>query len=128
MVQLSARGTMIGRIERGKLTVTDPRPFDRRRAIVLGWEKRVLSRNQKTTTYTGQDIRIRITGGLHHVRFNGRGIHLSAVGRGGGLLDGVGDPSTGVFYDGVWSLNDEDYHSLPDDLTGFDLVGPPEKG
>ena len=119
---------MIGRIERGKLTVTDPRPFDRRRAIVLGWEKRVLSRNQKTTTYTGQDIRIRITGGLHHVRFNGRGIHLSAVGRGGGLLDGVGDPSTGVFYDGVWSLNDEDYHSLPDDLTGFDLVGPPEKG
>jgi hypothetical protein len=125
MVQLSSRGTMIGRIASGKLTVFDPNPYDNRRAIVLGAEKRVTSRNLKTTVYTGQDIRLRVTGGRTNVRFNGRGIHLSAVGRGSGLLDGAGDPSTGVFFDGVWSLNDEDYHSLPDELTGFDLVGPP---
>lgn len=125
LVQLSSRGTMIGRIERGKLTVTDPNPYDSRRPIVLGAEKRTTSRNLKTTVYTGKDIRVRITGGLAHVRFEGRGIHLSAVGRGSGLLDGTGDPSTGVFFDGVWSLNDEDYHSLPDALERFDLVGPP---
>lgn len=125
LVQLSSRGTMIGRIASGKLTVTDPNLNDARRPIVLGAERRTVSRNQKTTIYTGKDIRVRITGGLAHVRFEGRGIHLSAVGRGRGLLDGVGDVSTNVFFDGVWSLNDEDYHSLPDDLTAFDLVGPP---
>jgi hypothetical protein len=127
MVQLTSRGTMIGRIASGKLTVIDPNPYDNRRAIVLGAEKRVTSRNLKTTVYSGQDIRLRVTGGRANVRFNGRGIHLSAVGRGSGLLDGTGDVSTGVFFDGVWSLNDEDYHSLPDVLTGFDLVGPPRE-
>lgn len=125
LVQLSARGTMIGRIASGKLTVTDPNLNDTRRPIVLGAEKRTVSRNQKTTIYTGKDIRVRITGGLTHVRFEGRGIHLSAVGRGSGLLDGTGDPTTGIFFDGVWSLNDEDYHSLPDELERFDLLGPP---
>jgi hypothetical protein len=125
LVQLSSRGTMIGRIAAGKLTVTDPNPNDARRPIVLGAERRTISRNQKTTIYTGKDIRVRITGGLAHVRFEGRGIHLSAVGRGSGLVDGVGDPTTGIFFDGVWSLNDEDYHSLPDELERFDLVGPP---
>ena len=118
---------MIGRIASGKLIVTDPNPNDARRPIVLGAERRNVSRNLKTTVYTGKDIRVRITGGLAHVRFEGRGIHLSAVGRGRGLLDGTGDPTTGVFFDGVYSLNDEDYHSLPDDLTAFDLVGPPEE-
>lgn len=125
LVQLSSRGTMIGRIASGKLTVTDPNLNDTRRPIVLGAEKRTVSRNQKTTIYTGKDIRVRITGGLTHVRFEGRGIHLSAVGRGSGLLDGTGDPTTGIFFDGVWSLNDEDYHSLPDELERFDLLGPP---
>lgn len=129
LVQLSSRGTMIGRIAAGKLTVTDPNPFDARRPIVLGAEKRTVSRNQKTTVYTGKDIRVRITGGLAHVRFEGRGIYLSAVGRGSGLLDGAGDLTANVFFDGVWSLNDEDYHSLPDELERFDLVGPqPERG
>jgi hypothetical protein len=129
MLQLTSRGTMIGRIASGKLTVVDPNPYDNRRAIVLGAEKRVTSRNLKTTVYSGQDIRLRVTGGRANVKFNGRGIHLSAVGRGSGLVDGTGDLSTGVFFDGVWSLNDEDYHSLPDVLTGFDLAGPPpERG
>ena len=125
LVQLSSRGTMIGRIANGKLTVTDPNPNDARRPIVLGAERRTVSRNQKTTIYSGKDIRLRVTGGLVHVRFEGRGIHLSAVGRGRGLLDGTGDPAAGVFFDGVLSLNDEDYHSLPDALTAYDLVGPP---
>ena len=50
---------------------------------------------------------------------------MSAIGRGRGMLDGAGDPSSGqIFYDGVWSLNDEPYHSLPDAATTFDLVTP----
>lgn len=126
MVHLSSRGTLIGRIERGKITVTDPRPFDARKPRVWGAQTTRKSRNRKTTIYTGRNLRLRSTGGYFHVRFEGRGIQLSAVGRGKGLIQGMPeDPSLPPVSDGVWSLNDEEYHSLPEDVTGFDLVAPP---
>jgi hypothetical protein len=121
MVQLSSRGSLIGRFERGKVTITDPNPYDARRPTVLGAEQ-VVYRNAKTTVYSGKDVRIRIGGGLTHVRIEGRGIYVSAVGRGSGLIDGAGSTQAGVFYDGVWSMNDDDYRSLPDDPTRFQLV------
>jgi hypothetical protein len=121
MVQLSSRGSLIGRFERGKVTITDPNPYDARRPTVLGAEQ-VVYRNAKTTVYSGKDVRIRIGGGLFHVRMEGRGIYVSAVGRGSGQIEGAGSIQTGVFYDGVWSLNDDDYRSLPDDLTRFQLA------
>jgi hypothetical protein len=124
IVQLSARGSMIGRFHRGKVTITDPNPSDSRRAVVLGAEQ-VVYRNAKTTVYSGKGVRFRIVGWHATVRIEGRGIHLSAVGHGRGMVDGTGDPALGVFYDGVWSLNDEAYRSLPDELTGFQLTGPP---
>jgi hypothetical protein len=126
MVQLSSRGTLIGRIERGKITVTDPNPFDARKPRVWGAQTTKKSPNQKTTVYSGRNLRLRSTGGYFHVRFQGRGIQLSAVGRGKGLIQGMPeDPSSPVVSDGVWSLNDEEYRSLPAEVTGFDLVAPP---
>jgi hypothetical protein len=121
VVQLSARGSLIGRFERGKVTVTDPNPYDARRPTVLGAEVTVY-KSAKTTVYSGKDVRIRIGGGLTHVRIEGRGIYLSAVGRGTGLINGSGSIQAGVFYDGVWSLNDDEYRSLPDDPTAFQLA------
>jgi hypothetical protein len=121
MVQLSSRGSLIGRFERGKVTITDPNPYDARRPTVLGAEQ-VVYRNAKTTVYSGKDVRIRIGGGLTHVRIEGRGIYVSAVGRGSGLIDGAGSTQAGVFYDGVWSMNDDEYRSLPDDPTRFQLA------
>ena len=125
VVQLSARGSMIGRFERGKVTITDPNPYDARRAVVIGAERTVF-RGAKTTVYSGKNVRIRIVGWLAHVRIEGRGIHLSAVGNGRGMVEGSGDPDLGVFYDGVWSLNDEAYKSLPDEPTSFQLAAPPK--
>jgi hypothetical protein len=126
MVQLSSRGTLIARIERGKITVTDPNPFDARKPRVWGAQTTTKSRNQKTTVYSGRNLRLRSTGGYFHVRFQGRGIQLSAVGRGKGLIQGLPeDPSAPPVSDGVWSLNDEEYRSLPEEVTGFDLVAPP---
>jgi hypothetical protein len=121
MVQLSSRGSLIGRFERGKVTITDPNPYDARRPTVLGAEV-IVYRNAKTTVYSGKGVRIRIGGGLTHVRIEGRGVYVSAVGRGTGLIEGAGSVQAGVFYDGVWSLNDDDYHSLPDDPTRFQLA------
>jgi hypothetical protein len=126
MVHLSSRGTLIGRVERGRITVTDPRPFDARKPLVLGATSVKRSPNRKTTTYTGRNLRLRSTGGYFHVRFQGRGIQLSAVGRGQGLIQGQpDDPTLPPVADGLWSLNDEEYESLPEEVTGFDLVGPP---
>jgi hypothetical protein len=126
MVYLSSRGTVIGRVERGRITVTDPKPFDARKPLVLGATKVQRSRNRKTTIYTGRNLRLRSTGGLFHIRFQGRGIQLSAVGRGQGLIQGQpDDPQAGPISDGLWSLNDKEYESLPPGLEGFDLVAPP---
>jgi hypothetical protein len=124
LVQLSARGSVTGRFDRGKMTITDPNPYDNKRPIVYGASKTIY-RSDKTTIYQGRNIRFRLIGALFHTRIEGRGIFLSAVGRGTGILDGSGDTSAGIFYDGVWSLNDEPYHSLPDDATGFQLIAAP---
>jgi hypothetical protein len=124
LVQLSARGSVTGRIDRGKVTITDPNPYDDKRPVVYG-STNTTYRGSKTTIYQGRNIRFRLIGALFHTRIEGRGIFLSAVGKGRGILDGAGDPAAGIFYDGVWSLNDEPYHSLPDDATGFQLMAAP---
>lgn len=121
-VQLDARGSMTGRLN-GRLTVTDPRPFDSKRPIVYGAAKTIY-RNAKTTVYQGKNVRFRLGGGRFVIRMEGKAIFLSAIARGTGTVDGLGDPSADVFYDGVWSLNDEPYHSLPDDPTTFELAAP----
>jgi hypothetical protein len=56
---------------------------------------------------------------------DGKAIFLSAIAHGTGMLDGVGDPTADVFYDGVWSLNDAPPQSLPDTATPFELAPPP---
>ena len=122
IVQLDARGSMTGRLN-GKLTVTDLKPFDAKRPVVYGATKTVY-RNAKTTVYQGKNVRFRLGGARFVVRMEGKAIFLSAIARGTGTLDGNGDPAQNVFYDGVWSLNDEPYHSIPDEPTPFDLAAP----
>ena len=122
VVQLDARGSMTGRLN-GRLTVTDTKPFDAKRAVVYGATKTIY-RNAKTTVYQGKNVRFRLGGARFVIRMEGKAIFLSAIARGTGTVDGIGDPTANVFYDGVWSLNDEPYHSLPDDPTPFDLAAP----
>ena len=122
VVQLDARGSMTGRVN-GRLTVTDPKPFDTKRPVVYGATKTVY-RNAKTTVFQGKNVRFRLGGARFVVRMEGKAIFLSAIARGTGTLDGNGDPAQNVFYDGVWSLNDEPYHSIPDEPTPFDLAAP----
>ncbi len=121
-VQLDARGTMTGRVN-GRLTITDPKPFDSKRPLVYG-AKKTIYRNARTTVYQGKSIRFRLSGSRFVIRMDGKAIFLSAIAHGTGTLDGAGDPTANLFYDGVWSLNDEPYHSLPDDPTPFELAAP----
>ena len=122
IVQLDARGSMTGRVN-GRLTITDTRPFDSKRPLVYG-AKKTIYRNARTTVYQGKSLRFRLGGGRFVIRMDGKAIFLSAIAHGTGMLDGAGDPAANVFYDGVWSLNDEPYHSLPDVPTPFELAAP----
>lgn len=123
IVQLNARGSMTGRLN-GRLTITDPRPYDVKRAIVYG-ATRTIYKNEKTTIFQGKNLRFRAIGAQFRIRAEGKAIYVSALARGSVLLDGAGDPSANIFYDGVFSLNDEEYQSLPNDPTPFDLVASP---
>jgi hypothetical protein len=123
LVELNARGSMTGRVN-GKITITDLKPYDTKRAVVYGATKTVY-RNVRTTVYLGKNVRFRLIGARFDFRIQGRAIFLSAIARGDGLIDGAGDPMANVFYDGVWSLNDEPPQSLPDTSTGFKLAPPP---
>ena len=122
IVQLDARGSMTGRVN-GRLTITDTKPFDSKRPLVYG-AKKTTYRNARTTVYQGKNLRFRLSGARFVIRMDGKAIFLSAIAHGTGMLDGAGDPTANVFYDGVWSLNDEPYHSLPDDPTPFELAAP----
>ena len=122
IVQLNARGSITGRM-RGKITITDLNPNDNKRPIVYG-ATRTIYKNERKVVYQGRSLRFRLIGAQYMVRLEGRAIFMSAIGRGKGMLDGDGNVENGIFYDGVWSLNDEPYHSLPDDATAFELVTP----
>ena len=122
IVELDARGSMTGRVN-GQISITDPKPYDSKRAVVYGATKTIY-RNVRTTTYRGKNLRFRLIGARFELRIQGRAIFLSAIGRGDGVLDGAGDPSANIFFDGTWSLNDGAPQSLPDTATPFDLTPP----
>ena len=126
VVNLYARGSMTGRLN-GRVTITDPKPYDAKRPIVYG-ATRTIYKNEKTTVFQGRNLRFRAIGALFQIRAEGKTIFVSALARGRVTLDGVGDVSANIFYDGVFSLNEEAYRSLPDDPTTFDLVVAPPSG
>jgi hypothetical protein len=126
IVQLTARGSITGRV-RGRITITDPKPYDSKRPVVYG-ATQTKYKSEKTAVYIGSNLRFRLIGSLYTVRVDGRAIFMSAIGRGQGVLNGDGSVEDGVFYDGVYSLNDEPYHSLPDEPTDFELTAPPPTG
>lgn len=121
-ITLKMRGGIIGRFARGKLWVSDSESG----TIVVRGAERERDVDANTTLYSGQSIRFRIVDDRRTVvRIQAAKINLSAVGRGDVVLDGWGDPPGGVFFDGSFSLNGEDYRSIPDERTRFDLEAPP---
>jgi len=126
-IQLRIKGGVIGRFGQGKLTIIDALG-DTSTVVVRGAE-RVNSPNQRTTVYTGRNIRFRIADDKKFVvRMNASKISFSAVGRGDGWLDGWGNPDKGVYFDGSFSLNGAAYKSIPDERDPIQLSAPPTGG
>ena len=86
-VIIKGRGVVIGRFDKGQVTINDPNPNDGTKPIVTGADS-TQSLGDRTTRYSGSNIRFRIIGGAFSVNVFGTDIDLSAVGRGMVTLNG----------------------------------------
>ena len=129
LVMLEMRGSILGRLGYGSVTVTDLTPRDPYTATVAGKKVKAMPLGLRTTRYRGQQLRFRMVGGTWRVVVRGSGIAVSAVGRGAVTLQAE---RLSPFDDaGVYSLDGVDCSSeatsctpLPDDLERFPLGAP----
>ena len=126
-VTLEARGGFIGRIAAGSVTIYDLTPEDASDPIVFG-DDRILLVGETGIKYGGTGLRFRMAGGRWRIVVQGRGIDLSAVGRGVGSIQSDGQAGPGVYtLDGVdCRKTPEDCKALPDVKKVFQL-GTTEK-
>jgi hypothetical protein len=123
LIVLKFRGTAIGRLANGRVRIKDATPFDAQTPKLRHCKKlRVI--NLSTSVCSGRDLVFRAVDGRYTVNLQGKGIFLSAVGRGSVMVDGAGDDGLS---DGVMSLDDAPYDSLPDDPVTFPLGMPPTR-
>jgi hypothetical protein len=122
-IVLKFKGTAIGRLANGRVRITDKTPFDEQ-SPQFRHCRRLLYPTLSTTVCIGRYISFRALDGRYVVRVQGSGIYLSAVGRGTVMVDGVGDQG---LPDGVMSIDDSPYESLPDYPTTFDLGTSPTR-
>lgn len=115
-------GSAIGRVGQGRVAVTDPVLSDGVGFDFWGCDNKI-EKSETTTVCTGNNIRFRAIGGSYKIFVKGSGISLSAVGRGTVLLDGLGEEPD-FHNDGVFSLNDGAYRSLPDIAKPLPLAAP----
>jgi hypothetical protein len=129
VVVLELRGSILGRLGSGTLTVTDLTPRDRYTATVVARKMKEVRAGPRTTRYRGQGVRFRMLGGGYRIVVRGTGIALSAVGRGFVVIDGdrktILDDAGVYSLDGVdCSLEPESCVPLPDEPERFALGTP----
>lgn len=106
-VTVQARGGLIGRLDRGSVTIFDLTPNDLSDPVVSGDDQPVVLVGETGIRYRGTDLRFRIIGGGFRVVVQGRGIDLSVVGRGFGTLEGE------TVEPGLYSLDGADCRKQP---------------
>lgn len=112
-VWLSVRGTMLGRLERGRLVITD-RPGRVETEITVTGDEVSREISEQTTEYLGRGIRFRVFYGAWVVRIEGEGINASVVARGLFSLKGES---------GTYALDAGPARRWPGELAVFTLGG-----
>lgn len=107
IVTVQARGGVIGRLDRGSVTIFDLTPEDANDPVVFGDDQPVQLVGETGIRYRGVGLRYRLIGGGFRIVINGRGIDLSAVGKGNGSIRGDADAP------GVYSLDGADCREKP---------------
>jgi hypothetical protein len=120
-VNVNFSGAAVGRLGHGRITANDPVPSDGAGVLFWGCSK-LRDTSASTTICSGDNIRFRAIGGKYVILVRGSGIYLSVVGHGTVAIDGGG--GNPLVADGVYSLNDKPYRSLPNSLTVFTLAAP----
>jgi hypothetical protein len=98
-IVINAKGGVIGRFDRGQVTIKDPIPGDGTGPIVTGAEAEH-SINDTTTRYSGANVRFRIIGGKFSITVEATNVDLSAIGNGTVKINGKGTSD-----DGDYSMN-----------------------
>ena len=108
--RVMAQGGVLGKLDRGRVVIRDFPDRGGTDINVWGadWTRVIDSR---ATLYGGTDLRFRALGGAWRVRIKGRGIDVSAAGRGAVTLRGAG---------GTFSLDGGSYRDWPDEVTRFE--------
>lgn len=114
-------GSAIGRIARGRVMITDSIFADGAGPDFWGCDSK-FDKSDTTTVCSGTNLRFRAIGGSYKIVIRGVGVFLSAVGRGAVLLNGSGEDPADA--DGVFSLNDSPYRSLPNVPRPYVLSAP----
>ena len=96
-VNVRARGGVIGRIDRGTITIFDLTPGDAHQPVVTGDDQPVRLVGENGILYRGAGLRFRVIGGGFRVLIQGRGIDLSVVGKGDGFIESDGSLDPGVY-------------------------------
>lgn len=119
-------GAAVGRVAHGKIVLTDPIADDGIGSQVWGCDNSPggLAINATTIVCSGENLRFRAAGGKYRIFIRGSGIFLSAVGHGVVTLNGDGDGPL-VASDGLFSINDSAYRSLPNEPRPYQLAAPP---
>ena len=121
-VRLTFNGSVVGRLGRVKVVITDLSGGSAAGFDLWGCATKDIG--DAYGTCTGNGIRFRAIGGRYNVAIKGSGIFLSAVGRGTVLLNGNGE-NLDLDDDGVYSLNDAPYRNLPNEPRLYPLAGTP---
>jgi hypothetical protein len=111
-IVIAAKGGVIGRFDKGQVTIKDPIPGDGTGPIVTGAEVEQ-SINDTTTRYAGTNVRFRIIGGKFSITVDASNIDLSVIGNGSVKLD-----------DGTYSMNGGPSQAFPAFLFTFSLEPP----
>jgi hypothetical protein len=107
-VTVQARGGVIGRLDRGTVTIYDLTPEDAYDPSVVGYDQQPLFVGDSGVRYAGLGLRFRLVGGRYKIVIDGRGIDLSVVAKGSGsIVAAVGSVDPGAYsLDGADCRND----------------------
>jgi hypothetical protein len=119
-VSLAARGIVFGRIESGLVRIVDYRPDDANTFEDFGTCDITRFPDDQTTVCRGTGLRFRYAAGKFDVRIAGRGVNITAVGKGTGSIDG----SDTALDPGTYSVNGGAFEPLPFFASTFVLGQP----
>lgn len=128
LVWLRIDGSIIGYMARGAIRAYDPDTSDGSGPILKNCSSfadlsdSIPKLNAKKVVCAGTNLRFRLTGGFYSIKITGAGINAAVVGEGKVTLDGSGHAEVGIT-DGLFSLNDAPYQSLPDERATYSLAG-----